>query len=246
MGASPGAAAALTRMNAQIDVRHVLPTVRVPSLVIHRTGDRALRVEEGRYLAERIPGARLVELPGEDHLPFAGDQDSILNAVERFIAELHDAPRTTSVLATCLFIRTEGERERLARLDDEVGREISWFHGRKFAHLTDALVATFDGPARAIRCACAIRDAAGRAGIRLAAGLHTGECETDGEAVTGTTVEIGALLAEAATVGDVIVSNTVVDLVAGSGLRFTARGNASLGRLGDWAVYSVDAESARR
>ena len=247
MGASPGAASALTRMNAQIDVRHVLPTIRVPALVIHRTGDRALRVEEGRFLADRIPGARFVELPGDDHLPFVGDQESILGAVERFVGELHDPPRTTRVLATCLFIRAEGEGEILSRLDDEARREIAWFHGRKFAHVTDALVATFDGPARAIRCACAIRDAAQRAGVRLAAGLHTGECDTDGEAMTGTTVEIGALLAEAAAPGDVIVSNTVVDLVAGSGLLFTSRGQAFLGsRLGEWSLFSVDADNARR
>src|SRR5204863_504532 len=134
-------------------------------------------------------------------LPFVGDQESILGAVERFVGELHDTPRTTRVLATCLFIRAEGEGERLSKLDDEARREIAWFHGRKFAHVTDALVATFDGPARAIRCACAIRDAAQRAGVRLAAGLHTGECDSDGEAMTGTTVEIGALLAEAAAKG---------------------------------------------
>ncbi len=247
MGASPGAAAALTRMNAQIDVRHVLPNVHVPALVIHRKGDRALRVEEGRFIAERIPGARFVELPGEDHLPFVGDQEAILSAVERFAGELHEAPRTTRVLATCLFIRAEGEREHLSKLDEEAKREIAWYHGRKFAHVSDALVATFDGPARAIRCACAIRDAAQRAGVRLAAGLHTGECDTDGEAMTGPTVEIGALLAEAAAAGDVIVSNTVRDLVAGSGLEFTSRGQTFLGpRLGEWNVYSVDADSARR
>ena len=115
MGASPGAAAALTRMNAEVDIRHVLPSIHVPTLVIHRTGDRCLRIEEGRFLAERIPGARMVELPGDDHLPFAGDQDSILAAVERFIAELHDAPEPTRVLATCLFVRTDGETARLTR-----------------------------------------------------------------------------------------------------------------------------------
>jgi pimeloyl-ACP methyl ester carboxylesterase len=243
MGASPGAAAALTRMNAEVDIRHVLPSIHVPTLVIHRTGDRCLRIEEGRFLAERIPGARMVELPGDDHLPFAGDQDSILAAVERFIAELRDAPEPTRVLATCLFVRTENNA-RLTELDDEARREIEWFHGRKFAQVTDALVATFDGPVRAIRCACAIRDAAQRAGVRLAAALHTGECDLDGETISGTTVQIGALLSEAAAAGDVLVSNTVRDLVAGSGIEFISRGQAVLGRLGEWSLFEVD--SVRR
>jgi pimeloyl-ACP methyl ester carboxylesterase/DNA-binding winged helix-turn-helix (wHTH) protein len=240
MGASPGAAAALTRMNAEVDIRHVLPTIGVPTLVIHRRGDRCLRIEEGRLLAEKIPGARMVELPGEDHLPFVGDQESILGAVERFVEEVRDAPRrSTRVLATCLFVRTDGDIASLAKLNEEAQREVAWFHGRMFGHLADALVATFDGPARAIRCACAIRDAAQRAGVRLAAALHTGECESDGEGVSGTTVEIGALLSEAAAAGDVLVSNTVRDLVAGSGLNFVPRGEASLGRLGVWSLFAV-------
>ncbi|HYH06982.1 MAG TPA: alpha/beta fold hydrolase [Thermoanaerobaculia bacterium] len=239
MGASPGAAAALTRMNAEVDIRNVLPSIRVPALVIHRTGDRCLRVEEGRYLAERIPGARLVELPGDDHLPFVGDQEAILAAVERFVDEIGDSPQAARVLATLLFIRTEGEELLLEKLDEQVRREIEWHHGRKFAHVTDALVAAFDGPARAIRCARAILGAASRLGIRLAAGLHTGECEAAGERVSGTAVEIGALLAEAASAGEVLVSNTVRDLVAGSGLQFEARGQASLGQLGTWPLFVV-------
>jgi pimeloyl-ACP methyl ester carboxylesterase len=243
MGASPGAAAALTRMNAEVDIRNVLPSIRVPTLVIHRTGDRCLRVEEGRYLAQRIPGARLVELPGEDHLPFAGDQEGILRAVERFAEEIGDAPQVTRVLATLLFIRTEGEEQLLEKLDEKVRREIDWHHGKKFAHVTDALVATFDGPARAIRCARAILDEAAKLGIRLAAGLHTGECEAAGDQVTGIAVEIGALLAEAASAGDVLVSNTVRDLVAGSGLQFEPRGHASLGQLGDWPLFVVAADT---
>jgi pimeloyl-ACP methyl ester carboxylesterase len=237
MGASPGAAAALTRMNADVDVRNVLPTIRVPALVIHRTGDRCLRVEEGRYLAEHIPGARFVELPGDDHLPFVGDQDSILNAIERFASELHEMPQPARVLATLLFIRTDGDRGGLSALDDEARREIEWFHGRKFAHVSDALVATFDGPARAIRCAQHIVIAARNLGTRLAAGVHTGECDLHGTTLSGPTVEIGALLAEAAGTGEIVVSNTVTSLVPGSGLAFESRGTASLGALGDWPVY---------
>ncbi|HEX2059463.1 MAG TPA: alpha/beta fold hydrolase [Thermoanaerobaculia bacterium] len=244
MGASPGAAAALTRMNAEVDIRNVLPSIRVPTLVIHRTGDRCLRIEEGRYLAERIPDARLVELPGDDHLPFVGDQEAIVSAVERFVDEIGDVPRVARVLATLLFIRTEGEEQLLEKLDEQVRREIEWHHGRKFAHVTDALVATFDGPARAIRCARAILDAAASLGLRLAAGLHTGECEASGDRVTGTAVEIGALLAEAAPPGDVLVSNTVRDLVAGSGLQFEPRGETSLGQLGTWSLFVVTGDRA--
>jgi pimeloyl-ACP methyl ester carboxylesterase len=240
LGASPGAAAALTRMNSDVDIRNVLPTIRVPALVIHRTGDQTLRVEEGRYLAEKIPGARFVELDGNDHLPFVGDQDSILSAVQRFTRELEESPQPARVLATLLFIRTDGDAGPLEKLDEEVRREIGWFHGRKFAHVSDALVATFDGPARAIRCARAILDAADRLEIRLAAGLHTGECEAHDDRVTGPAVEIGALLAEAAAPGTILVSNTVRDLVAGSGLDFEPCGTADLGhRLGQWPLFSV-------
>jgi pimeloyl-ACP methyl ester carboxylesterase len=237
MGASPGAAAALTRMNADVDVRHVLPTLRVPALVIHRTGDRCLLVAEGRYLAERIPGAQFVELPGDDHLPFAGDQDAVLDAVERFVSGLGTGTDRTRVLATLLFVRTDAYSEVL---DGDASREIGWFQGEKIGRIDDALVATFDGPARAIRCARALLDAAEARGVRLAAGLHTGECERTAQGIAGVSVKIGALLAEAATVGEIIVSNTVRDLVAGSGLEFDPRGVASLGaELGEWPLFAV-------
>lgn len=237
MGASPGAAAALTRMNADIDIRNVLPTIRVPALVIHRSEDRCLRVEEGRYIAERIPGARFLELPGNDHLPFVGDQDAILDAVQRFVGELGGGTDRTRVLATLLFVRTDHFSDEL---DQDASREIRWFQGEKIARIDDALVATFDGPARAIRCARALLDASEARGLRLAAGLHTGECELTPEGIAGVSVEIGALLAEAAAVGEIIVSNTVRDLVAGSGLEFDPRGTASLGqRLGEWPVFTV-------
>ncbi|MEA2463413.1 MAG: eukaryotic-like serine/threonine-protein kinase [Acidobacteriota bacterium] len=241
MGASPGAAAALTRMNAEIDIRNVLPSIRVPTLVIHRSGDRCLRVEEGRYIAERIPGARFLELPGDDHLPFVGDQDAILDAVQDFVSGLGATPDRSRVLATLLFLRTDVDEQHLlfSELDEDASREIGWFHGKKIGPVHDALVATFDGPARAIRCAGALLDAAAARGVRLA-GLHTGECELTASGIAGLSVEIGALLAEAAQVGEIVVSNTVRDLVAGSGLEFEARGQASLGaRLGEWAVFTV-------
>ena len=237
MGASPGAAAALTRMNADIDIRHVLPTMRVPALVIHRSGDRCLRVEEGRYIAERIAGATYLELPGDDHLPFVGDQDAIIDAVRRFVGTLDTVADGTRVLATLLFVRTD-------RFDDtleaDASREVRWFRGTKIGRIDDALVATFDGPARAIRCARALLDAAEARGLRLAAGLHAGECEWSDEGIAGRSVEIGAMLAEAAATGEIVVSNTVRDLVAGSGLEFTPRGTATLGdRLGDWPLFTV-------
>ena len=237
MGASPGAAAALTRMNAEIDIRNVLPTIRVPALVLHRKEDRCLAVEEGRYMAERIPGARFLVLPGADHLPFVGDQDAILDAVRRFVSELGGGIDRTRVLSTLLFVRTEQFSDDLER---DASREIRWFQGEKIGRIDDALVATFDGPARAIRCARALLDASETRGVRLAAGLHTGECELTPHGVAGVSVEIGALLAEAAAVGEIVVSNTVKDLVAGSGLEFAPCGVASLGeRLGDWPVFKV-------
>ncbi|HET8772999.1 MAG TPA: alpha/beta fold hydrolase [Thermoanaerobaculia bacterium] len=237
MGASPGAAAALTRMNAEIDVRNVLPTIRVPALVIHRSDDRCLRVEEGRYMAERIPGARFLELPGADHLPFTGDQDAILDAVRRFVSGLGQSTDRTRVLATLLFVRTDRFSEDL---DRDASREIRWFQGEKVGRIDDALVATFNGPARAIRCARVLLEASEARDVRMAAGLHTGECELTPNGVAGLSVEIGALLAETAAVGEIVVSNTVRDLVAGSGLEFAPRGTASLGqRLGDWPVFTV-------
>lgn len=240
MGASPAAAAALTRMNAEVDIRHVLSSIRVPVLVIHRTGDRCLRVEEGRYIAQRIPGARFLELPGEDHLPFVGDQDAILNAVERFAGELDTQPDRSRVLATLLFVRTDVDHRLFDDLDEDASREIAWFQGKKIGPIDDALVATFDGPARAIRCARALLDAAEARGVRLAAGLHTGECELTADGIAGVSVEIGALLAEAAAVGEIVVSSTVRDLIAGSGIELLPRGQAALGeRLGEWGLYRV-------
>ena len=152
MGASPGAAVALTRMNADIDVRDLLPSIRVPTLVIHRTGDQTLKVEEGRYLASRIPGARFVELPGADHLPFVGDQDAILTAVENFLAHPHDRDTQPAAVATALTVRSDAppaDRDLLLRIFD---RELHYFRGRPIAS-PEHYVAVFDGPSRAVQCA---------------------------------------------------------------------------------------------
>jgi class 3 adenylate cyclase len=161
--------------------------------------------------------------------------------VERFVAGLGATPDRSRVLATLLFLRTDvDEQHRLFdEVDDDASREIGWFQGNKIGRIHDALVATFDGPARAIRCARALLDAAAARGVRLAAGLHTGECELTPSGIAGASVEIGAMLAEAAQVGEIVVSNTVRDLVAGSGLQFEARGEAELGRLGDWKLFTV-------
>src|SRR4029079_2013728 len=189
MGASPGAAVALTQMNAEIDVRQVLPTIRVPSLVIHRTDDMTLKVEEGRFVAAQIPGSKYVELPGNDHLPFVGDQDAILDEVEEFLTGVRHTLEPDTVLATVLFTQIVDSKEHakrlgnerwytlLDRLREQVRKEIEWFRGREIDMVGDRPLAIFDGPARAIRCALAISEYASRLGVMMRAGLHTGECE---------------------------------------------------------------------
>src|SRR5262245_37083670 len=181
MGASPAAAVALTRMNAQIDVRGVLPTIRVPTLVLHRTGDRTLLVEEGRYVASLIPDARFVELPGNDHLPFVGDQDALLDEIERFLAVTRARGESSRVLATVLCATLGGSRPArptpsdVERLQDLVAAETRRFRGRHVQRAGDHAFSAFDGPARAIRCGRSIVDEASRMGLRLGIGLHTGE-----------------------------------------------------------------------
>jgi DNA-binding winged helix-turn-helix (wHTH) protein/pimeloyl-ACP methyl ester carboxylesterase/class 3 adenylate cyclase len=250
MGASPGAAVALTKMNAEVDVRHVLPTVRVPTLVLHRAGDRCLKVEEGRYVAGLIPGAKYVELPGEDHLPFVGDQDAILSEIEEFLTGVRHEPEPERVLATVLFTRiadapTGGRAlapDVLQRFRSQVSREIGWFRGREMDAAGDGTLATFDGPARAIRCACAISQYAARLGIEVRTGLHTGECDLlEGDRVGGLAVELGREIRGRAGPGEVLVSHTVKDLVAGSGLRFEERGAETFAAApGRWRLYKVE------
>ncbi|HEV8651584.1 MAG TPA: adenylate/guanylate cyclase domain-containing protein [Actinomycetes bacterium] len=207
-GASPKAALTLAKMNTQIDLRAILPTIRVPTLILHRSGDRDARIEEGRYIAARIPGARLVELAGVDHLPWVGDQDTVLDEVQEFLTG--------------------------------VRRELDRFHGRAVKTVGDGFLATFDGPARAIRCACAIRDALGGLGLQIRAGLHTGECELIGDDIGGIAVHIGARVAALAGPGEVLVSRTVKDLVAGSAIQFEDRGTQSLkGVQEPWRLFAV-------
>jgi len=252
MSASPGAALALTRMNGQIDVRPALRTIEVPTLVVHRSGDRALPVEGARYIAERIRDVRLVELPGDDHLPFVGDQDAILDEIEEFLTGARRGAESDRVLATVLFTDIVGSTERAVELGDRdwrdlldshhvlVRRELERWRGTELATAGDGFLATFDGPARAIRCACGVRDAVRGLGLEIRAGLHTGECVVRGDTIAGIAVHIGARVAALAAAGEVLVSSTVKDLVAGSGIEFDERGEHDLkGVPGRWQLYSV-------
>ena len=250
--ASPGAAVALLRMNTQIDMRDVLPTIRVPTLVMHRTDDRDSNVEEGRWIASRIPGARFVELAGEDHLPWVGDQDAVLDEVEEFLTGARSDPAADRVLATVVFTDIVGSTQLAARVGDRAWREIlelhnalvrkelASFRGREIDAAGDGFLATFDGPARAMRCALSIRDAVRALGIEIRAGVHTGEMELAGDKVRGLAVHIGARVAAAATAGEVLVSSTVKDLAAGSGIRLTDRGSHALkGCPGEWRLFAA-------
>jgi len=250
--ATPAAAAALLRMNTQIDIRNVLPTIHVPTLVLQRTDDREVHVDEGRWIASRIPGARFVELAGPDHLPWVGDQDLVLDEIEEFLTGVRPAPEADRVLATVLFTDIVGSTENAARLGDrqwrhvleqhlrDVRRELDRWRGREVDTSGDGFFATFDGPARAIRCGLAVAAAAREHGLEVRAGVHTGECELLGDKVAGIAVHTGARVAALADGGEVLVSQTVKDLVAGSGLEFDERGEHEFkGVPGTWRVYSA-------
>jgi class 3 adenylate cyclase len=254
MSASPAAAIALGKMNTQIDIRSLLPAIRVPTLILHRTGDLDIDVGGSRLMAERIPRAKFVELPGNDHLPFVGDSDAILDEVEEFLTGTRQHAPPDRVLATLLFTDIVGSTERAAHLGDRrwralleshnivVREQLARYRGREVDSAGDSFLATFDGPARAIRCACAIRDELARLGIRVRAGLHTGECELVGEKVRGIAVHTGSRVAAIAASGEVLVSSTVKDLVAGSGIEFEDRGlHALKGVPGQWPIFRVAA-----
>ncbi len=247
-GASPGAAVALTRMNTEIDIRHVLPSVRVPTLVVHRSGDTCLKVHEGRYLAEHIPGAKFVELPGVDHLPFVGAQDEILDEIEEFLTGVRHASGIDRVLATVLAVRLAEDASEPAASESTthrhqvfLTREIELFKGRLIHIDSQRVLASFDGPARAIRAALAICNAARRLQIPLHAGLHTGECDLVGQQVSGLAVEIARQVAKTSANHEVVVSSTVKDLVAGSGIRFVERpAHPFPPRIGEWRLFAVE------
>jgi pimeloyl-ACP methyl ester carboxylesterase len=243
MGASPGAALTLTRMNAEIDIRHVLPAVRVPTLVLHRTDDLCLKVQEGRFVASLVPGATFVELPGHDHLPFVGDQDAMLDEIELFLNRRYHDLDADRVLATvlCAHISTlPGESDADGAFDGHVRREIEWFRGRA-TETSDAVVtAAFDGPARAIRCAASMAASAARFGRSVRVGLHTAECDMQHGRLRGAAVDITRALGALAAPGEVLVSRTVKDLVAGSGQSFVDRGMHTLGdERHRWRVFAA-------
>lgn len=237
-------------MNAEIDIRHVLPAVPVPTLVLHRTDDRCLKVEEGRYVASRIPGATFLELPGEDHLPFVGDQDAMLDAIAAFLNHPYHDFDSDRVLATVLSACVEacspasGGADRA--FDAHVHREIEWFRGRALEAGDTAYTAAFDGPARAIRCAASIAASAPRFGRAVRLGLHTGECDVDGSGLRGPAVDVARVLGGQAAPGEVLVSRTVKDLVAGSGLSFADREMEELADDGQrWRVFAAHVHARR-
>jgi class 3 adenylate cyclase len=242
-------------MNYEIDARHVLHSIRVPTLVLHRFGDRAIPVEQGRYLAEHIPGAKYVELPGDDHSPWAGDVDGLVGEIEEFFTGVRHRPEPDRVLATVLFTDIVDSTQQAVELGDRQWRDLlerhqavirahlGRFRGREIDTAGDGFLATFDGPARAVQAATAITSDLKKLGVNIRAGVHTGECETMGEKLSGVAIHVGARVASLSAPGEVLVSSTVKDLVAGSGLRFRDRGVHQLkGVPGEWRLYSVESD----
>jgi len=248
--ASPGAASAIMRMNRDIDVRHILPVTHVPTLVLHRTQERVIDVRHARYMAQQIPGAKLIELSGEDHIAWVGNRDAILDEVEEFVTGHRQAAQPDRVLATVLFVDIAGSTERAAAIGDAAWRVLldafyskvrgvlGQYRGREINTAGDGFVATFDGPARAVRCAGTIGDAVRSLDLKVRCGLHTGECEFVANDIVGIAVHIGARVAALASPGEVLVSQTVRDLVAGSGLTFEQRGTHVLKGVPDeWRLF---------
>jgi class 3 adenylate cyclase len=252
MSASPAAALTLTRMNYDIDVRQVLPAIHVPSLLLHAVGDLVVDVDASRYMAERIPGAKFVQLPSGDHLPWGADADAILDEIEDFLTGSRHGPEPDRIPATILFTDIVGSTDRAATLGDRawrdllesfygvVRRELPRFRGSEVSTAGDGVLATFDGPARGIRCARSIAEAVIPLGVQVRTGLHTGECEVIDDNVGGIAVHTAARVATLAQPGEVLVSHTVKDLVAGSGIRFESRGTHALrGVPGEWPLFAA-------
>jgi pimeloyl-ACP methyl ester carboxylesterase len=248
---NPGAVLPLQMLNAQLDIRHLLPTIRVPTLVLHRR-DEIISVENGRYLAAHIPGARLKILDGADHLPWIGDQDSVLDEMEEFVSGTRVTRDVDRVLATVLFTDIVGSTEILARTGDRewrglldahdaaARREVGRYGGRLIKTTGDGILATFDGPGRAIRCAAALSDTLADQGLNVRIGLHTGEIEIIGDDVGGIAVHIAARVMAHAGAGEVVVSSSVPSLVVGSGIEFEDRGEHELkGVPGTWRLFAV-------
>jgi class 3 adenylate cyclase len=250
--ASPATAQAIYQALGATDVRHVLPAIQVPTLILQHSASYAVRVEHGRYMAKTIPRAKYVELPGRDLFWWASEADAVVDEVEEFLTGVRPAPEPDRVLATVLFTDIVGSTERASELGDHrwralldehdslVRRELERYRGREVKVVGDAFLATFDGPARAIHCACAISGAVHGLGLEVRAGLHTGEIELRGDDIAGVAVHIGARVAALAGPGEVFVSGAVPPLVAGSGLKFTDQGPQELkGVPGVWTVFAV-------
>jgi class 3 adenylate cyclase/pimeloyl-ACP methyl ester carboxylesterase len=256
--ASPGAVAALDRMNRESDIRAILGAIRVPTLVLNRTGDHPYIVAGSKYLAERIPHVRHVEFPGVDHSISAGNAPAVLDEIERFLktsweAHMDEAAEPERVLATVMFTDIVGSTAKAAELGDRrwrellsehhglIRRQLAMARGRELDTAGDGFFASFDGPARAIRCASRISEEVKQLGIDIRAGLHTGECEVIDGKVGGIAVHIGARVAGEAGPGEVLVSSTVKDLVAGAGIEFSDRGAVELkGVPGEWRLFGVE------
>jgi len=252
MSASPGAAAALTRANAEIDIRHILPSIRVPTLIVHARGDQTLEIAHGEYLAANIPGARLVVIDSDDHLPWLEGSEAILRHVEEFLTGVRPVAVRDRVLCTIMFTDiVDSTKEAVARGDRQwsdlldahhaaVRRELTAYQGREINTTGDGFVAVFDGPARAIQCADAVAAALRQLGLRVRIGLHTGECEVDGDSLTGLALHIAARISDLAPADGIVTSRTVKDLVAGSGIGFDDFGvHALKGVPDDWQLYQV-------
>jgi class 3 adenylate cyclase len=251
-GTSPAGAIALLDLYREIDVRPVFSSISAPTLILHRSNDKIVRIDQARYLAEHIRGARYVELPGVDHLIWVGDQDAILAEIEEFLLGTHRGSEPERALATVLFTDIVGSTERAAELGDRrwrdllerhdaiVRRQLQIHRGREVKTMGDGFLATFDGPARAIRCAAAVRDELAAIGIEIRVGIHTGEVELIGDDVGGMAVNIGARIGALADAGELLVSSTVRELVVGSGLEFDDRGPHTLkGAPGEWHLFAV-------
>jgi class 3 adenylate cyclase len=252
LAASPGAARRLMEVMERYDVREVLPTISVPTLVMNRKDDQAINPLHSRYLADHIPGARYIELPGTESLSPFGDSEAVIDEIEEFLTGTRQRRGGERVLATVLFTDIVGSTRRAAQLGDSrwrqllaehdrlVGREIERHRGRYVKSVGDGVLATFDGPARAIHCTRAVVEGVGELGLEVRAGLHTGEAEMIGEDVGGLAVHIAARVSQAAGAGEVLVSGTVKDLVVGSGLEFEDRGSRELrGVPGEWRLFAV-------
>jgi pimeloyl-ACP methyl ester carboxylesterase/class 3 adenylate cyclase len=249
---SPAAALALTKANGQIDIRHILPSIQVPTLILHASGDRVVEIGHAHYLVEHIPGAKLILIDSEDHLPFASGSAAIVSSIREFITGHRHEHQSDTVLSTILFTDIVGSTEKLIAAGDRqwtdlleahnfaVRRELAAFRGREVNTTGDGFVAIFDGPARAVRCAFAVKEAVRRVGIEIRSGIHTGECEMRRDSISGVSVHIAARIASLASASNIVVSRTVKDLVGGSGISFDDLGDHMLKGVPDpWRLYQV-------